>query len=58
MKIEYEGVTIRTNHDVKQQMLTIQITQDDLWIDTIVVDLEKSKNHVLEKNPSTNSGAA
>ena len=58
MKIEYEGVTIRTHHDAEQQILTIQITQDDLWIDTISVDLQKPKNHVLEKNPSTNSGAA
>lgn len=49
MKIEYEGVTIRTHHDAEQQILTIQITQDDLWIDTVVVDLEKSKKHVLEK---------
>jgi hypothetical protein len=44
MKIEYEGVTIRVNNDAEQQILTIQITQDDLWIDTVVVDLEKSKN--------------
>lgn len=55
MKIEYEGVTIRTNHDAEQQILTIQITQDDLWIDTVVVDLEKNKKHVLDKETPTNN---
>jgi|DEB0MinimDraft_10_1074344.scaffolds.fasta_scaffold134816_2 hypothetical protein len=54
MKLEYEGVTIRTHHDAEQQMLTIQITQNDLWIDTIVVDLQKNKNNV-EENPRTDS---
>lgn len=44
MKLEYEGVTVRINHDAQQQILTIQITQDDLWIDTVSVDLQKSKN--------------
>lgn len=54
MKLEYEGVTIRTHHDAEQQILTIQITQGDLWIDTISVDLQKNKNDV-EENPRTDS---
>lgn len=54
MKVEYEGVTIRTHHDAEQQILTIQITQGDLWIDTVSVDLQKKKNNV-EENPRTDS---